>query len=90
MTGTNKSIALVSLANNPYIDGLIFGYRWNDATINYGFSNDRTDYGAYQPSPDPTRPLETNSFSSVKCCYGQCGALRNGGRHLRRRPRVRH
>jgi serralysin len=63
MSGTNNPSALVPLANSNLIDGLIYGRKWAEATINYGFSNDRTDYGAYQAAPGT--PLELSTFSSV-------------------------
>lgn len=63
MSGTNNPTALVPLANSNLIDGLIYGRKWSEATVNYGFSNDRTDYGAYQSAPGT--PLELTSFSQV-------------------------
>lgn len=63
MSGTNNPTSVVPLANSNLIDGLLYGRKWSEAVINYGFSNDRTDYGAYQPAPNTA--LELSTFSQV-------------------------
>lgn len=63
MTGTNNPGVAVPKHGANLIDGLIFGAKWAETTINYSFSTNTTNYGSYPTSQ--FSPLETPTFISA-------------------------
>ena len=41
-------MSLINLSGNPYIDGLLWGVKWDLATLNYGFATAPNQYFGYQ------------------------------------------
>lgn len=61
MSGTNNPSAAVAVTGVNGIDGLTFGRKWAETTVNYGFTVDASNYGAYVKSGN--RPIETPTHS---------------------------
>lgn len=41
-------MSLINLSGNPYIDGLLWGVKWDLASLNYGFATATNQYFGYQ------------------------------------------